>query len=159
MIDPKKRFLTLLRDRGAHPVIVVHRGDSFHAPENTLEAAHLAWKAGADAWELDVQMTRDGIPIVLHDESLSRTTDVATRFKDDPRAQRGFLVSDFDFSEVRSLNAGEWFVAADAGPRSARAFGTLDRLEPASVALYLSGRVTIPTLDERFASRRSWTGW
>ena len=89
MSDSKNRFLTLLKARGPDPVIVAHRGDSFRAPENTLEAARLAWQAGADAWELDVQLTRDGVPIVLHDESLLRTTDVATRFKDDPRATDG----------------------------------------------------------------------
>ena len=118
--DSKNRFLALLKARGDDPVIVAHRGDSFHAPENTLEAARLAWEAGADAWELDVQLTRDGVPIVLHDESLLRTTDVATRFKDDPRGQAGFRVSDFDFSEIRALDAGSWFVAADGG-RSLRA--------------------------------------
>ena len=129
-------------------MIVAHRGDSFHSPENTLEAARLAWQAGADAWELDVQLTRDGVPIVVHDESLVRTTDVATRFDGDARADDGFRVSDFDFNEVRALDAGSWFVAPEAGDRSARAFGTLDQLEPASVAHYRSGRVTIPTLAE-----------
>ena len=148
MENVNNRFLNLLRARGADPVIVAHRGDSFRAPENTLEAARLAWKAGADGWELDVQLTRDGVPIVLHDESLLRTTDVAMRFKDDARGQGGFRVSDFDFDEVRALDAGSWFVAADGGPRSACAFGTLNELEPESVALYRSGQVTIPTLHE-----------
>jgi glycerophosphoryl diester phosphodiesterase len=148
MSDSKNRFLALLRDRGDDPAIVAHRGDSFRAPENTLEAARLARKAGAAAWELDVQLTRDGVPIVLHDESLSRTTDVAGRFRDDPRAKTGFRVADFDFSEVRALDAGSWFVADDGGPRSARFFGTLDKLDQASIALYRSGRVIIPTLTE-----------
>src|SRR3984957_6809237 len=116
------RFLDLLKSSRNHPVVVAHRGDSFHAPENTLEAARLAQQAGADAWELDVQLTRDGVPVVLHDESLLRTTDVATRFKDDPGGRAGFRVSDFDFEEIRSLDAGSWFVAADGGPRSARSF-------------------------------------
>jgi glycerophosphoryl diester phosphodiesterase len=144
----KNRFLALLCSHGPDPVIVAHRGDSFHAPENTLEAARLAWQAGAGAWELDVQLTRDNVPIVVHDESLLRTTDVATRFQNDPRARGGFRVSDFDFSEVRALDAGSWFVAADGRARSARAFGTLNHLEPAAVAHYRSGRVTVPTLAE-----------
>ena len=139
-------------------MIVAHRGDSFHAPENTLEAARLAWQAGADAWELDVQLTRDGVPIVLHDDSLVRTTDVATRFKDDPRAASGFRVSDFDFAEVRSLDAGSWFVAPDGGLAPRSAFGTLAQLEPASVAHYGSGKVTIPTLAEalRLTAELDW---
>ena len=148
MGETTNRFLAFLRARGANPVIVAHRGDSFRAPENTLEAARLAWEAGAPAWELDVQMTRDGVPIVLHDESLLRTTDVAARFPDDPRALAGYRVYDFDLSEIRAFDAGSWFVAADGGPRSARSFGTLGELEPRSVALYRSGRVTIPTLAE-----------
>jgi glycerophosphoryl diester phosphodiesterase len=140
--------LAHLKAQHSRPVIVAHRGDSFHAPENTLEAARLAWQAGADAWELDVQITRDGVPVVFHDDSLIRTTNVACRFERDPRATGGYRVSDFDFSEIRTLDAGSWFVAIDGGPRSARAFGTLDKLAPDSAALYRSGRVTIPTLQE-----------
>ncbi len=141
-----------------HPVIVAHRGDSFRAPENTLEAARLALEAGATAWELDVQLTRDGVPIILHDESLLRTTDVAARFAGDPRGQGGFHVSDFDFEEVRSLDAGSWFVAALGGPSSARDFGSLDRLDPAWVEHYGSGRVIIPTLSEAliFTREHAW---
>jgi glycerophosphoryl diester phosphodiesterase len=146
--DSKNRFLALLRAHGDNPAIVAHRGDSMRAPENTLEAARLAWQAGAAAWELDVQLTRDGVPVVLHDESLIRTTDVATRFPDDPRGLAGFRVSDFDYDEIRALDAGSWFVDAAGGPRSARSFGSLQDLEPASVAHYSSGRVTIPTLAE-----------
>ncbi|MFI5455645.1 MAG: glycerophosphodiester phosphodiesterase [Isosphaerales bacterium] len=137
-----------MKARGDRPAILAHRGDSFRAPENTLEAARLAWQAGADAWELDVQLTRDGVPIVLHDQSLLRTTDVARRFASDPRGQNGFRVSDFDFDEVKTLDAGSWFVAKDGGPRSAHSFGTFNRLEPAWIEHYRSGRVIIPTLAE-----------
>ncbi len=144
----KNRFLALLRSRKPHPVIIAHRGDSFHAPENTLEAARLAWEAGAPAWELDVQLTRDGVPVVVHDESLLRTTDVATQFAGDPRGRDGFHVADFDFDEVRSLDAGSWFVADNGGPRSARSFGTLDQLDRAHIDHYRSGEVFIPTLEE-----------
>jgi glycerophosphoryl diester phosphodiesterase len=144
----QNRFLALLRSPKPHPVTIAHRGDSFHAPENTLEAARLAWEAGAAAWELDVQLTRDGVPVVLHDESLLRTTDVAARFADDPRSGDGFRVSDFDYEEVRSLDAGSWFVDDKGGARSARDFGTLDRLAPAHIEHYRSGQVFIPTLAE-----------
>jgi glycerophosphoryl diester phosphodiesterase len=154
MNGPKNQFLTLLKSRRHCPIIIAHRGDCFGAPENTLEAARLAWKAGADAWEFDVQLTRDGVPIVLHDESLVRTTDVASRFHGDPRAKDGFRVSDFDFSEVRVLDAASWYVAPDGGARSARAFGTLDQLTTESVALYLSGQVRIPTLGEALCLTR-----
>jgi glycerophosphoryl diester phosphodiesterase len=139
-------------------VIIAHRGDSFRAPENTLEAARSGREAGADAWEFDVQMTRDGVPVILHDESLLRTTDVAARFAGDPRGRDGFRVSDFDLHEVRVLDAGSWFVADDGGPRSARDFGTLDQLGPAVLEHVRSGSVLIPTLEEALLFTRE-QGW
>jgi glycerophosphoryl diester phosphodiesterase len=130
------------------PLIVAHRGDSFHAPENTLAAARRGREAGADAWELDVQLTRDGVAVVLHDESLLRTTDVARRFAGDPRGARGFLVADFDLDEVRALDAGGWFLDPGGGPRTARNFGTRARLTDADSACFASGTVRVPTLAE-----------
>ena len=148
------RFLAILLEARAHPIIIAHRGDSFRAPENTLEAAQVGWEAGAAAWELDVQLTRDGVPVVLHDESLLRTTDVAERFAGDSRACAGFHVSDFDFDEVRSLDAGSWFVSERGGPRSAREFGSLGLIKPSLLSHCGSGRVKIPTLAEALAFTR-----
>lgn len=158
MNEPRNRFLSLLQSASDRPVSIAHRGDSFHAPENTLEAGRLAWKTGAHAWELDVHLTRDGVPIVIHDDSLTRTTDVAARFAHDPRGRDGFLIADFDYDEVRRLDAGSWFVASNGGPRSARAFGTLDQLEPAWAAHCRSGSVIIPTLAEalRLTAELDW---
>jgi glycerophosphoryl diester phosphodiesterase len=154
----ENRFLAVLQRPRDRPVIVAHRGDSFHAPENTLEASRLAWEAGAVAWELDVQLTRDGVPIVFHDESLLRTTDVATRFAGDPRGHVGFRVSDFDSDEIRALDAGSWFVGEAVRPRSARDFGTLDNLDPADVEHFRSGSVCVPTLEEAlvFTKEQDW---
>jgi len=128
--------------------VLAHRGDSFHAPENTLEAAMLAWEAGAEAWELDVQLTRDDVAVVFHDETLSRTTDVAARYHGDPRSRDGFRVADFDWCEIAALDAGSWFVADAAGERSAAAFGTLENLDGARKARYQSGRVRVATLAD-----------
>jgi glycerophosphoryl diester phosphodiesterase len=143
----RNRFLGALRER-SEPVVIAHRGDSFRAPENTLEAARLAHQAGAAAWELDVQITSDGVPVVLHDDSLVRTTDVARRFPRDGRAQSGFHIGDFTFEEIRSLDAGWWFVDEQGGPRSARSFGTFELLGASAIDLYRSGRVRIPSLKE-----------
>ena len=63
-----------LLDLSARPVIA-HRGASGTAPENTLAAFELAVRQGADAFELDVRLTADGVPVVLHDPTLDRTTD------------------------------------------------------------------------------------
>ena len=144
----ENRFRAWYRSTPGRPLILAHRGDSFHAPENTLEAARIGLDSGADGWELDVRLTRDGVPVVLHDESLLRTTDVARRFEGDPRARVGFLVVEFTLEEIRSLDAGSWFVDAAGGPRSAIGFGTIDRLAEFDRALYSSGKVRVPTLAE-----------
>lgn len=145
---PANRVLNGLMTRGGRPLLFAHRGDSFHAPENTLEAARLAHQTGAFAWELDVQPTRDGVLIVIHDDELERTTDVAIAYHGDPRCARGFRVCDFDWAEIAALDAGSWFVALDGGPRSARDFGTLESISDARRSELGSGRVRVPTLTQ-----------
>ncbi len=98
----------VVRGGGSWPRIFAHRGASGHAPENTLLAAHIGFQHGADAWELDTQLSRDGVPVVLHDHSLRRTTDVESRFPLDERRELGFLVRDFDWAEIQTLDAGAW---------------------------------------------------
>jgi glycerophosphoryl diester phosphodiesterase len=142
------RFRSWYSSGATRLLILAHRGDSARAPENTLEAARLGHSAGADGWELDVRLTRDGLPVVLHDESLIRTTDVARRFEGDPRSDRGFLVGDFLLEEIRSLDAGSWFIDSSGGPRSAAGFGSRDRIRPVDRTRYESGRVRVPTLAE-----------
>lgn len=139
--------------------VVAHRGESSFAPENTLLAGDLAWRAGADAWEIDVQLSRDGVPIVLHDDSLVRTTDVACRFASDPRRARGFRAVDFDWDEIRELDAGAWFLDLAGGARSARDFGTLERLDGEVRREVEAGQIRVPRLAEvlRLTVDRGWT--
>jgi glycerophosphoryl diester phosphodiesterase len=59
----------------SQPLIIAHRGSSAYAPENTLAAFQLAAEQGADAIELDVDLTRDGHAIIMHDATIDRTTD------------------------------------------------------------------------------------
>jgi glycerophosphoryl diester phosphodiesterase len=56
------------------PAIVAHRGDAEHFPENTLPALEAAWRRGITHAEFDVQVSADGVPFVIHDASLERTT-------------------------------------------------------------------------------------
>lgn len=56
------------------PIILAHRGASAYAPENTLSAFRLAMDQGADGVELDVTLSADGVPVIIHDDSLNRTT-------------------------------------------------------------------------------------
>lgn len=139
-------FIEAVCDPSRRPLVIAHRGDSAHAPENTLEAARVGREAGADAWELDVQLTRDGVAVVIHDATLTRTTDVARRFEGDPRGAGGFRVADFDLAEIESLDAGSWFVEEAGGNRSAGWFGTLDGLGAEAVRRFSGGSVRVPTL-------------
>lgn len=86
-----------------HPIIFAHRGASAYAPENTLAAFELALRQGADAIELDTKLTRDGHVVVIHDQTLERTTTQAGR------------VRDFSLTEIRKLDAGSHFDVAFRG--------------------------------------------
>lgn len=80
--------MSLAADR---PIVVAHRGASVERPENTIEAFEAAIDAGADAVEFDVRLTADGMPVVMHDPDVSRTTD------------GDGLVSSLTLDEVRKL--------------------------------------------------------
>jgi len=62
-------------NRAERPLIFAHRGGAKLAPENTLAAFDRGLEAGADGLELDVRLSRDGLPVVSHDATLDRTTD------------------------------------------------------------------------------------
>jgi glycerophosphoryl diester phosphodiesterase len=83
------------------PLVVAHRGASADYPENTLESFRGAVEAGADAVELDIRLTADGIPVVMHDADVSRCTDGS-----------GF-VHDMELAELKKLDA-----SAGRGPRT-----------------------------------------
>lgn len=93
------------------PTLIAHRGASFDAPEHTLPAYELALKHGADYVEPDLQVTKDGVLVCLHDLTLERTTDVAKVFPDRAKEVRGrktWPVSDFTLAEIKTLDAGSW---------------------------------------------------
>lgn len=87
------------------PLIWAHRGASARAPENTFSAFAAAVADGADGLELDIQLSRDGTPVVMHDESVDRTTDGAG------------LVRELRLQELQALDAGAWFSPAFAGEK------------------------------------------
>lgn len=104
------------------PWVIAHRGASAYAPENTVPAFTKAIEQGATFVEIDVQRTKDGVIVCLHDLTLDRTTDVAQRFPGrarqapDDKTPR-FWLEDFTYDEVRQLDAGRWFRADFAGTR------------------------------------------
>ncbi|MEO1081374.1 MAG: glycerophosphodiester phosphodiesterase [Pseudomonadota bacterium] len=92
---------------GSRAIIIAHRGASAYLPEHTLPAKALAHAMGADFIEQDVVLSRDGVPVVIHDIHLDATTDVASRFPDRARADGRFYAIDFDLAELRSLRVHE----------------------------------------------------
>jgi glycerophosphoryl diester phosphodiesterase len=99
--------------------VIGHRGNAVRAPENTLESFRQAVALGVDAIELDVRVTRDGVPVVIHDPTLGRTTD------------RGEVVADVSFARLRRADAGAMFT-----PNAGASFP------------YRGRGLTIPTLRE-----------
>ena len=86
-------------------MIFAHRGASYRAPENTLSAFRLARGMGADGIELDVQLSRDGRAVVIHDATVDRTTDGSG------------TVAGLTLAELKKLDAGSWFSPDFAGER------------------------------------------
>ena len=106
------------------PVNIAHRGASAYAPEHTLAAYALAIEMGADYVEQDLQLTRDGVLICMHDTTLNRTTNVEEVFPDRAvevemggERRQVWRVSDFTLEEIKTLDAGVWFSDEFAGTR------------------------------------------
>ena len=93
--------------RAADPIIIAHRGASGYLPEHTLEAKAMAHAQGADFVEQDVVLTRDHVPVVLHDIQIDTVTDVAARFPDRRRADGRWYALDLTLAELQTLNAHE----------------------------------------------------
>ena len=125
------------------PVVIAHRGASGVLPEHTLPAVAYAYAAGADYIEQDVVLTRDGVPVVLHDIHLDATTDAADVFPDRaaPNAPPGrrYPVFDFTLAEIKTLRARERVDPKTGRPAFPRRF-------PAGL-----GDFEVPTLAEELA--------
>jgi glycerophosphoryl diester phosphodiesterase len=107
---------------GMTKLAIAHRGASAYAPEHTLAAYRLAIEQKADYVEQDLAVTRDGMLVCLHDDSLERTTNVEEVFPDrasvDPASGgRQWLAVDFTLAEIKRLDAGTWFDPRFAGER------------------------------------------
>lgn len=101
-LERVKALTSLLDDlrspaHAARPLVIAHRGASGFAPENTLTAFRLAIVSGADGVEMDVQLSADGTPVVMHDTRVNRTTDGTG------------AVSHLTLDQIQALDAGSWF--------------------------------------------------
>jgi glycerophosphoryl diester phosphodiesterase len=107
LVTPVVAWVGLVPNLDSRPPVQVtaHRGHSRAAPENTLGAVRKAIESGADYAEVDVQLTSDGVAVLLHDRDLKRVTGDARR------------IDEVTYEEVRKLDAGGWFGPAFAGER------------------------------------------
>ncbi|MEA3373772.1 MAG: glycerophosphodiester phosphodiesterase family protein [Campylobacterota bacterium] len=85
-------------------LIAAHRGDRSHQPENTLAALQSS-VGKCDFIEIDVQLSRDGIAVIVHDETLERTSSVQKQFPN----RKPWRVADFTLAELKTLDFGSWF--------------------------------------------------
>lgn len=90
------------------PPLIAHRGARIRAPENTLAALQLAHEEGATWAEVDVKLTHDGVPVLMHDDRLDRTTNGKGN------------VADITWAEMQTLDAGSWFSPQFKGERVPR---------------------------------------
>ena len=92
-----------LRAPGEPAFVAGHRGDRARAPENTMPAFAAAFASELEFVETDVQLTLDGVPVLMHDETVDRTTDGTG------------AVADLTLAEIRGLDAGSWYAPQFAG--------------------------------------------
>jgi glycerophosphoryl diester phosphodiesterase len=112
---------------------VAHRGASSEVAENTLAAVRRAVELGADMVEVDVRRSKDGALVLMHDSTLTRTTDARRVF---PR-RAPWRVDDFTYDELRRLDAGSWKSPAFAGEPVATLEEVLDAIGPSRTGLLL----------------------
>jgi glycerophosphoryl diester phosphodiesterase len=122
----------------ARKIVIAHRGASGYLPEHTTEAIAAAHAQGADYLEQDVVLSKDGVPVVLHDIHIDTVTDVARRFPARARADGRYYAIDFTLAELKQLAVGERF-----DPRTGQA--VFAGRFPVG-----QGRFAIPTLEEEF---------
>lgn len=121
------------------PQVAGHRGASGFLPEHTLEGKAMAYGLGADYIEQDVVLTKDNVPVILHDHTLETTTDVAKKFPGRNRKDGSYYAIDFTLAEIKSLIVTERF-----DPKTGKA--VFEGRFP--VAWNIDFRV--PTLEEEF---------
>lgn len=103
-------------------VLIAHRGASGYAPEHTMPSYELAIQQKADFVEPDLAVSKDGVLVCLHDDTLDRTTNIedvyptrASADVKDRRGERQWVANDFTVEEIKKLDAGSWFNAKFKG--------------------------------------------
>jgi glycerophosphoryl diester phosphodiesterase len=134
------------------PRVIGHRGFSQRAPENTLPSFRLALAARADLVELDYHHTRDGVPVVLHDRTLDRTTDATNRW-----GGKDVAVTSRPVADLAGLDAGRWFAPAFAGTRIPTLVQAIETIQAGGVTL-IERKGGDPATLVRLLRERGWLG-
>ncbi|GGX95033.1 glycerophosphodiester phosphodiesterase [Streptomyces hiroshimensis] len=139
------------------PLAIGHRGVPVQAPENTLASIDRAADLGITWVENDVQRTKDGALIVMHDTTLERTTDVKRRF---PR-RAPWKIADFTLAEIQKLDAGSWYDRRFAGERVPTLRRYLQRVDHNRQKLLLEVKAPelYPGIERQLASELQRAGW
>ncbi|XP_055030331.2 glycerophosphodiester phosphodiesterase domain-containing protein 5 isoform X1 [Misgurnus anguillicaudatus] len=135
---PLGMYSPCIKDKGTlgpAPILFGHRGAPMLAPENTQLSFQRAVEVGGEGLETDVTISYDGIPFLMHDSTLKRTTNVHEVFPNRTDAQAAM----FTWTELETLSAGSWFLQRDP-------FGTASSLDADMKDQVLNQ--TIPTLKE-----------
>ncbi len=96
VVSGRRGFIQRSKNGPATVAIIAHRGASKDAPENTMAAVRLGWEQGADAVEVDVHQSRDGVIVVTHDATVRRCAGVNRR------------VDALTWAELQALDVGRW---------------------------------------------------
>ncbi|MFE9058731.1 glycerophosphodiester phosphodiesterase [Streptomyces mutabilis] len=157
LLTPLSHARTAQSGEDEGPTVVAHRGASAYAPENTLAAVDKAAELGIRWVENDVQRTRDGELVVLHDDSLRRTTDVEEVFPD----RSPWKVKDFTAAEIARLDAGSWFGSEYAGARVPTLKQYVERVEHnhQKLLLELKNPQLYPGIEQQTLKVLANEGW
>ncbi|MFE0353765.1 glycerophosphodiester phosphodiesterase [Streptomyces nigra] len=143
--------------RAERPTVIAHRGASSYAPENTLAAVDKAAELGVEWVENDVQRTKDGELVVIHDDNLKRTTDAEEVFP----GRSPWKVKDFTAAEIARLDAGSWFGPEFAGARVPTLQQFLDRTEShrQKLLLEIKNPGLYPGIEQQILKMLGDEGW
>src|SRR4029077_13226655 len=125
--------------RPTRPLIIAHRGHSLEVPENTIAAYERAIELGAEMIEADVNISRDGRLVMMHDPTLDRTTDGHGP------------VSGATFDELAELDAGRWFGGDSSGLRIPTVDETIELARDARIWMCFEVKGGDPAEAERIA--------
>lgn len=157
---------------GDPPIVIAHRGASGYLPEHTLAAYELAIKMGAQYIEPDLQLTKDGQLVAMHDDTLTRTTNVASQFA---ARNGGYKVSDFTLAEIKTLtvlpqgtaqNTYPGFTPTSADPLRVPTFQEVIDLAKAqgaalgkTIGLYPEAKQADPVMEDKILSTLKASGY